>query len=264
MPTLPARCTNPQCGAVFPSGILLSGSIFHLSLRDNTWPCPYCGSDGRCAEGEFNLINSVFQVISAPDNSVEMLREVGLLLIDSYKAGDSPEAIASKVEPLSPALASSLRAVINDPEHFAGLLKAAIMGVAAVVAAYVGGSVIEGPININFGEQAVYGSFNKSPETVIKEADEILRRGVNPHSPPNHHKSEADKGRGSREPTESGAEAKKARNVNDLATPPKVRNKHSGKAKQSEYAKTKKKRRIKQHQIPSSRHNSSMAKSKPR
>lgn len=94
MAFLPAICTNPKCGLIFQSPILMQGS-------DNTFInihygiCHKCGSVGRIPDGVYSglgekVIASLFNI-----SDVEILKEYSSYIVELLKKGYSPDNICN-------------------------------------------------------------------------------------------------------------------------------------------------------------------------
>jgi hypothetical protein len=70
----PARCTNPSCRTIFPSGFGASGNVSEIGLVGNSAQCPVCSSQAKVVDGVFNVRDSIVEIISAPESTREILQ----------------------------------------------------------------------------------------------------------------------------------------------------------------------------------------------
>jgi hypothetical protein len=144
-------------------------------------PCPRCGGTGLLIDGVFGAAGEALRIIAAPQASIDVLRALGLDLIESYERGASAEEVARKAAAVDPGLGRLLLALRDDPRLFVQVLVAVI----ALVTALVTDEKIDlhfdnwfsTTIN-NFEEQA-------APRTVERARD-ALKHSARPHSVGKH------------------------------------------------------------------------------
>jgi hypothetical protein len=101
-PPLPALC--PSCNVVFASqNYVFAGRYW--SLWDNEEQCPECGFEhAKVSEGIFNLIGDLAKVISAPDVTLLMLKQINEIVKEVSEKKLEPEAAALKITSVNSAL----------------------------------------------------------------------------------------------------------------------------------------------------------------
>lgn len=128
MPAIPAQCSNPNCRAIYPSGIWVENSS-NISLKGNRSQCPVCGSMGLVAEGIFNATKDTIEVLSAPQTTLDMLRSLQDILARTKEGEISAHDAETAAAEISPQLAALVRATSGRPDYLnylIGLLALAI------------------------------------------------------------------------------------------------------------------------------------------
>jgi hypothetical protein len=93
MAQMPAFCD--ACGAVFPSGFELRGTV---SLAGNrSGPCPGCGSMGHVPDGVFRITGRLIEILSAPTTSVSELMRFSDILTRAQQQGTAPDDLAAQI-----------------------------------------------------------------------------------------------------------------------------------------------------------------------
>lgn len=92
MPNLPARCTNPACKHIFPSGVHVAHTVnSRIRIRAH---CPLCGSLAIGIEGRFNFPGlDTIEVISATPDTIDLLQELQRIA-EKARSGQITEAEA--------------------------------------------------------------------------------------------------------------------------------------------------------------------------
>ena len=105
-PPLPSFC--PSCKRVFQSeNYVFSG--MYWKLWDNTEPCPNCGfKEARLSEGVFNLVRDLAEIISAPDMTHVMVREIQQVLTEPSAATMTVDEVVAAIVRIAPQLSQTL------------------------------------------------------------------------------------------------------------------------------------------------------------
>ena len=154
MTLVPARCD--LCDYIFQSRAI-SVSDSGIQMYGNKTQCPQCGGPASFIEGTFNVRDEGFEVLIAPETTVEILRSIGLLLLESASAGEGPEQAAARVEIVSPSAAATIR------KKYGGLSTPAFIALITALAT----GFVEGA-----GEAAFHHFFEDKPPQVTIKIDE--------------------------------------------------------------------------------------------
>lgn len=103
---MPAHC--PSCGLIFNSALEVQGGA--VAISGVTQNCPRCGERAAVIDGDFEVIGGdILRVISAPEQSEEVLRRISEVLKSGIEKEESRESVIGKVEAISPETASILK-----------------------------------------------------------------------------------------------------------------------------------------------------------
>jgi hypothetical protein len=113
MPQVPAICDN--CGAVFPSGMVVENARNIQMLGNTTWPCPSCGGMGRIPDGIYDAVGNTLRIVTSW--SPEAREQLAEALTHARSAGD--RAAAAEAINEAPGLRDvAARIAPRDPAQF--------------------------------------------------------------------------------------------------------------------------------------------------
>lgn len=111
MTSFVAFCENPKCGAVFEVSNLVGGpgnATIHMT-NTRAGPCPVCGSFGLIPDGVYQYANQAVSLLTGPETSVRVLRQVHEILKRAKSKPEDKEAILKEVEAISPQASQALQ-----------------------------------------------------------------------------------------------------------------------------------------------------------
>ncbi|WP_353662454.1 SEC-C metal-binding domain-containing protein [Hydrogenimonas sp. SS33] len=111
MTSFVAFCENPKCGAVFEVPILVGGpgnATIHMT-NTRAGPCPVCGSFGLIPDGVYQYANHAVSLLTGPETSVRVLRQVYEILKRAKSTSEDKQAVLKEVEEVSPQAAQTLQ-----------------------------------------------------------------------------------------------------------------------------------------------------------
>lgn len=111
-----AFCENPRCGAIFEARNLVGGpgsATIHMT-NSRVGPCPACGSSGQIPDGVYQYANNAVSLLTGPETSVQVLRQVHEILKRARNARTVKQEILKEVEAVSTKAAEAIR---NAPEQ---------------------------------------------------------------------------------------------------------------------------------------------------
>jgi hypothetical protein len=132
MVQMPAVCLT--CGTIFPSGLVVQNYVVQLE-GNVAGPCPQCGGTGHIPDGLFEFVGSTIRVLAAPEQSVDALRRLQVIIEDARRKRTSPQQVAEAVEKQSPALGALIqqRVIPRNPTEFYAFLTFLIMAITLVL-----------------------------------------------------------------------------------------------------------------------------------
>jgi hypothetical protein len=108
---LPVFC--PSCKTIFPSQNYVLGGQYWQSWG-NKEQCIECGyAEAEVAEGIFDLTKEIVRILSAPDFTHLMLRQVAQIAEDIAKSQITPEEGVKRFENVSPSLGKIVRRALQ-------------------------------------------------------------------------------------------------------------------------------------------------------
>jgi hypothetical protein len=110
---IPAAC--PKCGAISQSGIIIPvhAKINWVSLAGNKTICRICGEEADTIDGEFGWSDEKLKVFSAPTWSLDVLRELKILLEIAKSETEPRLQILEKISAVSPEIGGMIRPYID-------------------------------------------------------------------------------------------------------------------------------------------------------
>lgn len=95
-------------------------------------PCPRCGGTGRIPDGLFDFIGNTIRVLAGPEQTVDALQRLQVIVEDARQQGIDPRQFADAVEKQVPELGSLVRQLLiprtaGDFYTFLSFLVAAIL-----------------------------------------------------------------------------------------------------------------------------------------
>lgn len=107
--SITASC--PNCGAVFNSAFadMFGGNVRGLSMRGNVETCPQCGALANTAEGTFDIIDGVAQLIAGNKFSANDLAAFEKMIRESYLKKSPSDQLVKEASALNPALGEAVR-----------------------------------------------------------------------------------------------------------------------------------------------------------
>lgn len=111
MTSFVAFCENPKCGAVFEAPNLVGGkgnATIHM-MNTKVGPCPVCDSYGLIPDGVYQYANQAVSLLTGPETSVHVLRQVHEILKRAKSKSEDKEAVLKEVEAVSPQTAQTLQ-----------------------------------------------------------------------------------------------------------------------------------------------------------
>lgn len=111
MASFVAFCENPKCGAVFEAPNIIGGPGSATIQMTGTryGPCPVCGSYGRIPDGVYQYANHAVSLLTGPETSVRVLRQVHEILKRAKSNSEDKEAVLREVEAVSPQASQALQ-----------------------------------------------------------------------------------------------------------------------------------------------------------
>jgi len=106
-----AFCENPKCGAVFEAPNIIGGSGNATIQMTGTryGPCPVCGSYGLIPDGVYQYANNAVSLLTGPETSVRVLRQVYEILKRAKSTTRDKESVLKEVEAVSPQAVQALQ-----------------------------------------------------------------------------------------------------------------------------------------------------------
>lgn len=95
MPAVPAFCDS--CGAAFASGFFVDNARSVTFSGCSSGPCPACGGMGHVPDGVFNFIGNTIEILSAPNRTVNELRQLANLIKAAEERRAPPEEVAEQI-----------------------------------------------------------------------------------------------------------------------------------------------------------------------
>ncbi len=162
MVLVPAHCD--ACGLDFqPRAISLGPGARNITLVGNLTNCPRCGGIARFIEGEFNVKDGKFEVLSASDVTREMLVRLQLLIDEAEAHPSRLDEIKQKAEAVHAGFGGLFNPLEWSPEVKAALIAAVA---AAMVARCAGG----GTTVINVAPKIIIEAPDKrTPQPPLRE-----------------------------------------------------------------------------------------------
>jgi hypothetical protein len=120
----PARCL--QCGAIFPSPILITPGARNVGVLECAMTCPHCGGEAPIVSGIFSLVNNTIQVLATSQLSVEVLTEFFHMMQETVACDLPIQTAKAQAEALSPRL-GKLFDVANWSDNARATLYASII-----------------------------------------------------------------------------------------------------------------------------------------
>jgi hypothetical protein len=108
---MPAFCT--ACGAAFPVRLPLGlPPGMQVLFKGNATNCPYCGGYAEMADGVFvvGVAQNALRIISAPEITLDRLRQFGLLLERGYQAKTPVRDLARRAAEIDPRFENAVAA----------------------------------------------------------------------------------------------------------------------------------------------------------
>ncbi len=132
MPDIPAFCDN--CGAIFRSGIFLSGGTANL-VGNKAGPCPICGSMGTIPDGVFTATGNVLRLLSGPANTVERLVRLSEVINAAREQRKEPNQIVEEIKKEAPELSSIVDALPRTRSELYNFLLVILTALGLLIAA---------------------------------------------------------------------------------------------------------------------------------
>ena len=106
-----AFCENPNCGAIFESTGLIdvAGTATVHIKNSRVGPCPACGGTGRIPDGVYEYTNRVVSLLSGPETTVEILRQVQKVLKSAQANNASKVDVEREIANVSPSVAQAFK-----------------------------------------------------------------------------------------------------------------------------------------------------------
>jgi hypothetical protein len=112
MAWLPVFCDN--CGSLFLAGNIIGGSGGTVTITNSTYgPCPVCNSTGRILDGTYSLMGDVLTLLSAPDWSLDKLRQVEAALRAAQDGARPADEVLADVSVFNADLANYIRGALS-------------------------------------------------------------------------------------------------------------------------------------------------------
>lgn len=113
MAFIPSYCNS--CGAIFPSRMLsIEGNVKGLQLSNNSETCPNCGERAYLAEGIFDIADDIISIIKAPAITKEMMKKLGMAVIEAYKNPEKTDELQSIAESIDPEIANAVKKITSS------------------------------------------------------------------------------------------------------------------------------------------------------
>lgn len=147
MTSFVAFCENPKCGAVFEVPNLVGGPgnvTIHMT-NTRAEPCPVCGSTGLIPDGVYQYANHAVSLLTGPETSVRVLRQVHEILKRAKSKFENKKAVLKEVEAVSPQAAQALQQApeISNYLHWITVLIALVALAIQVHTSYFKGDDVE-------------------------------------------------------------------------------------------------------------------------
>jgi hypothetical protein len=126
---LPAICDN--CGAVFPSGFAVSGTV----IRCKSGPCPACGSTGSVPDGTYQIAGNVIRLLAGPQKTINQLHSLVAVVTEARKIVKEPNSALEKIKREAPELSSIADALPKTRNELYGFLTLILMIIGTIIAA---------------------------------------------------------------------------------------------------------------------------------
>lgn len=104
MPNIPAICINPQCKAIFSSGIAIENSSNITFSGCLAGPCPKCKGTGKIPDGKYDAIGSTLFASLKNITDIEVLKKSLQIIKQHFNSGKTPDEIKEKVKKEIPEL----------------------------------------------------------------------------------------------------------------------------------------------------------------
>ncbi len=126
---LPAICDN--CGAVFPSGVAVSGTV----IGCKSGPCPACGGMGSIPNGTYQIAGNVIRLLAGSQKTINQLRGLAAVVTEARKITKEPNSALEKIKREAPELSSIADVLPKTRNELYGFLTVILMIIGSIIAA---------------------------------------------------------------------------------------------------------------------------------
>lgn len=96
----PAKCRS--CGKVHPATAFAMENSFGISFSGCQVACPFCGSISDVLDGTYDFYGDVVKLLSGPESTISVLKQLAQTVKDSVAAGESAEKTVERITEIAP------------------------------------------------------------------------------------------------------------------------------------------------------------------